>query len=328
MEIVTNRYWQGHSPLYFVLLKLWLLLTSGLSGIHQPSEFLVRLPSMLTAGIAGGFFASAAWRAWGPPAGLFFVPLWVLNAIVGYYAVEARPFGLLLLALSLAVWSGTRLWIAFNSEKSNEDTHAALWIISILSPIIAAATIPVGIIAVIAIEISAASLLWSYVPESFARRWKLRTMLVFVSVFIVLLLFVPGILFKSTSYWTNDIMPFSVDSIKSLLSIVALQNGRWLANNSTQVKYAYAFLMALSTVGLFLRWNDFLGRMSAGLALVFPVLMIACSAFTSLLVPRYFLPMVPGLILLAVGVTGKRFSGFRSVLCRCKPYCNIGVGRH
>ena len=31
MEIITNRYWQGHSPLYFVLLKLWLLLASGLS---------------------------------------------------------------------------------------------------------------------------------------------------------------------------------------------------------------------------------------------------------------------------------------------------------
>ena len=114
------------------------------------------------------------------------------------------------------------------------------------------------------------------VPESFARRWKLRTMLVLVSVLIVLLVFVPGILFKSTSYWTDEIMPFSVDSVGSLLSVVALQNGRWLANNSTQVKYAYALLMTLSMAGLFLRWNDFLGRVSAGLALVFPALMIAC----------------------------------------------------
>ena len=103
----------------------------ALSGMHPPSEFLVRLPSMLMAGLAGGFFASAAWRAWGPPAGLFFIPLWSLNAIVGYYAVEARPFGLLMLALSLGIWSTTRLWIASTSEISNDNTHAALWITSL-----------------------------------------------------------------------------------------------------------------------------------------------------------------------------------------------------
>ena len=269
---------------------------------------------MLTAGLAGGFFASAAWRAWGPPAGLFFIPLWILNAIVGYYAVEARPFGLLLLAISLGIWSGTRLWIASTSEISNDNAHTALWITTILSPIVAAATIPIGIVAVIAIEISAASLLRRNVAELFARRWKFRTMLVLISVFTILLVFVPGILFKSTNYWTDEIMPFSVGSVGSLLGVMALQNGRWLANNSNEVKYAYALLMTMSVAGLFFKWNNFLGRVSAGLAIVFPVTMITASIFTSLLVPRYFLPMVPGLTLLAAGVASTRFSEFRSLL--------------
>lgn len=62
--------------------------------------------------------------------------------------------------------------------------------------------------------------------------------------------------------------------------------------------------MGLSVVGIFLRRNDPLGRMAIGLAAGFPLLIIACSLFTSLLVPRYLLPMVPGIILLAVGAVG------------------------
>ena len=183
-----------------------------------------------------------------------------------------------------------------------------------LSPIVAAATIPIGVVAVIAIEISAVSLGWRKVPEPFARRWRLRTILVLIFVFIILLVFIPGILFKSTNYWTDDIMPFSVGSVGSLLSVIALQNGRWLADSSNEVKYAYALLLTMSVAGLFLRWNDFLGRVSGGLALVFPITMIIASIFTSLLVPRYFLPLVPGLALLAAGVASTRFSEFRSLL--------------
>ena len=39
-------------------------------------------------------------------------------------------------------------------------------------------------------------------------------------------------------------------------------------------------------------------RMAAGLAIICPVALIALSAKSSLLVPRYFIPVVPGLLLL------------------------------
>jgi hypothetical protein len=52
--------------------------------------------------------------------------------------------------------------------------------------------------------------------------------------------------------------------------------------------------------------HDFLGRMALGLAVVFPITMVAFSMVRSLLVPRYFLPMLPGILLLAVGSAARR----------------------
>ena len=51
--------------------------------------------------------------------------------------------------------------------------------------------------------------------------------------------------------------------------------------------------------------HDFLVRMATGLALVFPLAMIAMSTVTSLLHPRYFIPMLPGVLLLAVASAGR-----------------------
>ena len=302
IEIVKERYWAGHSPLYFAIIKGWSLLICYLFRV-QPSdlsEFTVRLPSILAAGLAGGFFAGAAWRSWGPPAGLLFVPLWILSPIVGNHAIEARPYSFLLLALSIGVWSGSRLWQA---EGSNGSGPITLWALSIVSPIIAAATIPAGIPAVIAIELSAASLLRRVVAEPFARRWKLRTLLVSFSVFIVLVAYAPAILYKSTNYWTEYYSPFSLESVGAVFGEIVLQGGI----------FSGYILLALSAVGLFLRRDGFLGRAAFGLALVFPILMIVLSAAKTLLVARYFLPTVPGLFLLAAGVASTRLSEFRSL---------------
>jgi len=101
--LVEHRYWQGHSPLYFLLLKLWIFVSSGMDGLARPSEFLLRLPSLICMGLAGGLLAAAAWRAWGIAAGIVLLVLWLGNNLVERYAVEARPYALLLFFLAAVV---------------------------------------------------------------------------------------------------------------------------------------------------------------------------------------------------------------------------------
>ena len=307
-EIIVNRYWHAHSPLYFLLLKVWLLIVAGPFGLDEPNEFLVRLPSMLASGLAGGFFAASAWRAWGVPAGFCFVPLWVLNAQIGTYAIDARPYALLLLVLSIAVWSGTRLWIGYkkHSEKLGSGTCRVLWLLSAVSPAIAAAVIPVGIIAVISTEISTLGLCRG-VSASFVRPWKFRAAVSLILLLLVSFIFAPGILEKSTDFWTNKDLPFSFGTVSWVLRTVTLQSEDLFPT------IASLLLLLMGLAGLFLQWNNFLGRASAGLALVFPAFMIITSAATSLLLPRYFLPMIPGIILLAAGLTCKHLSRTRSL---------------
>lgn len=301
IELVRDRYWAGHSPLYFALMKLWSLLLSGMSGVrpNDLSEWAVRLPSMIAMGMAGGFFAAAAWRAWAPICGLFFVPLWVLSPMVGRYFVEARPFSLLLLALSLGVWSSARLWSASDMDRAKKDSSMPiLWILSITSPIFAAATIPVGIPAVVASELTAATLLQRSENPVFARRWRRRTILVIASVFVVLAALFPAIRHKSVDYWAEKVNPLSFESALQILNDVLTRKTHWIS----------LILCFLAAVGLYTRRNDFLGRTSAGLALVFPLFMIALSSIKSLLVSRYFFPIIPGFFLLAVGSISERFN--------------------
>ena len=44
-ELVVNRYWAAHSPLYFAILKVWLGVLSMFVDIQEHAEFLARLPS-------------------------------------------------------------------------------------------------------------------------------------------------------------------------------------------------------------------------------------------------------------------------------------------
>lgn len=307
IELIFQRYWAGHSPLYYLILKLYALVLEAI-GLTSPTEVLIRVPSVIATGLAGGYFASAAWRAWTPAAGVFFVPLWVINPIVGYYAVEARPFCLLLLALSLTVWSATRLHIT-GANSNPRDKN--IWLVSIISPITAAASIPVGIIAVLAVEISALSALPPG-ASTFKRSWKKRTLLVISTVALIAVLFSPAIFAKADDYWTNEFVPFSLGSIGTVLGVIALQHGPWLTHSSTIIAVTFGGLLVLGFFGL-LNKHDALGRMAAGLAIIFPAIMIVLSSITSLLVPRYFLPAIPGLNLLVVGFFEKSVLSWRSI---------------
>ncbi len=100
-DIVIDRYAVAHSPLYFVLMKLWILLVSGPSGLHYPNEFWLRVPSLLAVGISGGLLAAAAWRKLGCIACFLLVSLWSLRYEPATPAVfHSHVTGLLLLAVA------------------------------------------------------------------------------------------------------------------------------------------------------------------------------------------------------------------------------------
>ena len=169
---------------------------------------------------------------------------------------------------------------------------------SIASPIFAAATLPVGIPAVLATELTALTLLAKSTNEAFVKRWKQRTVLVLASVAVVSAAIAPAIRHKATDYWADKSNPFSFEAIQDVIAAVVLQKTNW-------VGVVPVLLVAL---GLYFRRNDFLGRASLGLAIVFPLLIIGVSVFKSVLVSRYFLPVLPGTYLLAAGAADKRIN--------------------
>ena len=68
-----------------------MLLAVGPEGLARANEFLLRAPSLVFMGLAGGFLATAAWRAWGVTAGVLLLAMWLINPFIARYSIEARP---------------------------------------------------------------------------------------------------------------------------------------------------------------------------------------------------------------------------------------------
>ena len=73
IELVQDRYWEGHSPLYFALMKLWALAVAGIKGVapNELSAAALQLPSLAAIGVAGGLLcrqcmACLGAHMWGP----------------------------------------------------------------------------------------------------------------------------------------------------------------------------------------------------------------------------------------------------------------------
>jgi hypothetical protein len=276
-------------------MKLWIMLVSGPSGLHHPDEFLLRVPSMLAVSLAGGFLAAAAWRAWGGITGLLLIPLWCLHALTGYFAVEARPYGFLLLMLALGIWSNARLWL--EESQAEPLRRRALWIVSAASPVLAAALVPLGAVTVFAIELSIVrQQLPTGAATAFAQRWRVRSALVCALVLCVLAIYLPGLYQKSKDFWPEQYYPLSLQWVGNAIGTITLQSNNDQINGAPAVIIASLVLIVLAAVGSVVMRHDFLGRMALGLAVVFPITMVAFSMVRSLLVPRYFLPMLPGIL--------------------------------
>lgn len=301
--LIRHRYWQGHSPLYFLLLKLWVLVTSGVDGLARPGEYLLRLPSLILMGLAGGLLAATAWRAWGVAAGMLLLALWLGNNLVERYAVEARPYAMLLFFLAAAMWSSTRLWLA-----NEDDRSIAMGAVAVGSRILAAATIPVGVIAVLAMEACSFRLKGA---NAYNRFWRYRSLAVLAAMIIIVAVYAPAIAAKADGYWVETYAPLSWMSLGSVAHRIFL-NGATRLDTWPFASLAGAVMAGMAVYGLTLNRHELPARLAAGLAFAGSAALILFSVFNSLMLTRYFISAAPGILLLAVSATtGKTGRGHR-----------------
>ncbi len=289
-DMARERYFQGHSPLYFIFLKFWMLVSSGADGLSRPTEFTLRLPSLIFMGLAGGLLSATAWRAWGAAAGIILLGLWLGNNLMERFAVEARPYALMIFFVAAGVWGSTRLWLAGETE-----TSPAFGAVATGSRILAAATIPAGAIAVLAME---AVSFGAKGTGRYARFRTRRSCIVLIATIAILAIYAPGIAQKSVNYWVERMWPLSWMNVVMIADVIFV-NGRHDIANRPAALLAGIAIPLLALYGLRINRHELPARLAAGLAFAFPATIIFMSAFNSLMVPRYFLAAVPGVLLLA-----------------------------
>lgn len=205
-DLVVNRYNAAHSPLYFAFLKIWIYVAAGFESSAPPSEFVIRLPSLVLMGLAGGILAVVVRKSWGIWAALLVVAVWVLHYRIGYHATEARPYPLLMFFLAITIWANQRLILEFH--QGSGETR---WVryASFAAPALAVATIPLGFIAAGLIEVGTFWYVWSSGSEPLKQRWRRRIKWVWPIMLGIFATFLPIIVVKSDNYWLERANPLS-----------------------------------------------------------------------------------------------------------------------
>ena len=142
-----------------------------------------------------------------------------------------------MLLLVITIWSATRLWLA-----QSQAPVRGLMAISTAAPILAAATIPVGALAVLAMELAAYTA-WATGPSRF---WRRRSLLVVTATVVIIAVFLPAILHKAEDYWAEITSPLSLRALWKVAGLVYL-NGWQLAHHGSIVLVASvgALLLAM-----------------------------------------------------------------------------------
>lgn len=120
LSVLWGYIWghEAHMGLYYILLHVWLGLTS-LVGI-QPTELVVRLPSILSATLSAIVVLLFGWRFWGRLVGILASLLFIFNFLALMQAQLTRSYALEVLFVCLS-------WYALLAALSNEDSNSRRW---------------------------------------------------------------------------------------------------------------------------------------------------------------------------------------------------------
>jgi hypothetical protein len=305
--LIQHRLDGAHTPTWYLLLR-----QLGLAG-GQPWE--LRLPSTLAHGAAAVLAALIGRRLAGGRGLLLAGLLVALHPMLLEFSNYARPYApliaatLWLLLSAAALADRPRLAVAALGRGQPPGRPRRrlrwLWASASLAPLLAASLLPLGILAWAVLDLALAGWLWFRRGQGRAARRRLLGRLLLLRLLPILLTLLGYLALYGAfsrmagNYWPREFALKNVlQTLETALGWVPMVDrdaflpglGNWILGLG---------MGALALLGFSTARRRALRVMTAALAVGLPVLLLAMSLHTSLLVPRYFGPAGAGLALLA-----------------------------
>lgn len=287
--MARERLSQGHLPTYFAVLK-------GL-GLSGGSEFMLRLPSAVMDGAAGGLVAVMAARIGGIVSAVAAACLYATLPILIIYGQEARPYALQLLCVTLAMVGQIGLLRGEGSTRWN--ARLATW--GALGSILA---IPAGVVIVALQHLALAACGALRQGASERRIWLRHIATTWLAAIAALVLLIPSVITQAgrptgLMKWQQGtaITPRIQEVLYGTYGFTAPGDldRYWPVSLNAPLMGS---LLALVVIGLLADWRSpvrrYLAIVAAGTLLAF----VGLAAVTAV-VNRYLIGMMPAVVLLA-----------------------------
>ncbi|WP_266337281.1 hypothetical protein [Kaistia nematophila] len=297
-----ERLSQGHLPTYFAVLKGF-----GLSG---GSEFMLRLPSALLDGAAGGLVAVMANRIGGTVSAIAAASLYATLPILIIYGQEARPYALQLLCVALAMQGQ----IGLLRREGSAPGNARLATLGALGSILA---IPAGavIVAMQHLAVLACGGVRKGAPER--RIWLRHMATTWLIAALALMSLYPSVLFQAGR--PEGLMKWQAATSLSVRIKGVLQgtygfrvpedlDRYWPPSFNAALMWS---LFALMAIGLIANRRSLVHRYLAIVAIGTFVAFMGVAAFTAV-TGRYLIGMMPAAVMLAAFGVGALLANGRA----------------
>lgn len=291
--LIGDRVAAGHSPLYFMALKLLPVPPGDLA--------LFRLASVLTDSAACGLLAATLARFASLRAAAFGALLYAGGPIFILWAQNARPYALLMLCVAIGMHGAAGLIAGAErvSQGRGRFRVADRWMMAAgLSA--ASATMTLGVL--VSVLVAASPLLSPSLRgnRAFGRAWRQCLLVPAISAAIMAAVVSwPHVAEQAGRYWTEGVAPATAGTLGRLASYLVTGNARTAAS-AAAILGAGSAAVATVLLGAGLVLAAALGAGRAGgrpallpfaaVAAGLPAILLLASLETSLLVTRYFLP--------------------------------------
>ena len=297
-DMVAERMLQGHSPVWFLIMK----------ALPLPPHDAVALRALASAcdAAAAGVLAWAVARHVGLAAGLAGGLLIAASAVHVQWALNARPYGFLMLALAIGVAGAMDLVRAGGAPAPRWALRAHA-----LGFACAVVTLSAGVLAFLAVALAPMAVSRLRRNAAFRRTW-LRASALPLTAVVLMAAFVslPHAADQAGSYWAERYNTFGRASLERLA--LGLATGETAAYPDPRLPGGPlhgargGLALALPILALWGLWRlrgSAAGIVLGGLCIGLGGTLVLISLHTSLLIPRYFLPAwSAGLILAAAAL--------------------------